>query len=105
MKINFDFSDEQCARLLGKIGYIVEVVTLYYNPDTDPYENEINSSELRGVNYKVAYKAGYKPEVLCKEKPLVNECLDYMYENVVEKTLNQWFFDMLLMHNPWWAHS
>ena len=105
MKINFDFSDEQCARLLDKIGYKIEVMTLYYNPDTDPYENDVNPSELRGINYKVAYKAGYKPEALCKEKPLVNECLDYMYEKVVEKTLNQWFFDMLLLHNPLWAHS
>lgn len=90
------FSDEQCTELLSKAGYTIEVVTLYFNPDSDPYENDLNSSNLRGLNYKVAYKTNCKPEVLCKEKPLVSECRDYMYDNVVEKTLNGWIYDIVL---------
>jgi len=92
MNFRLDFSDEQCANLLEKAGYVIETVTLYYNPDTDPYENEINPSELRGLNYKVAYPRYSKPEALCKEKPLVSECRGYLYYGVIEKFINDWLY-------------
>jgi hypothetical protein len=95
MNFKLDFSDEQCTKLLEKAGYIIETVTLYYNPDTDPYENDLNESELRGLNLKVAYPTNNKPKVLCKDKPLISECLDYMYYKVVEKTINDKLYSMI----------
>ena len=100
MKIDFDFSNEQCAIILRKMGYTTEMVRLYYNPDTDPYENETETSELRGMDCKVVYQAGHKPEALEKEKPLVSECMNYMYDKAVNRIFSNWFYNILLQHNP-----
>ena len=103
MKFNIDFNDEQCSTLLDMQGYVVEEVMLYYNPDTDPYENdeEIDTSLLRGVKYKVVYKQGYKPEELEKEYPLIGECRPYIYANALSNIINNWLYHMMLKNEPY----
>ena len=103
MKVNIEFNEEQCNTLLGIQGYVVEEVMLYYNPDTNPYDNgkECDPSLLRGVKYKVAYKGGYKPEELKKEFPLIDECRAYMYSNVVDSLITNWLYHVMLKHEPY----
>ena len=64
-----EFSDEQCDKLIYKLGYKVETITLYYYSDIDPYGKY---QELNSTDFKVAYK-GEKPKELCVERPLFSE--------------------------------
>lgn len=55
MYINLQFSDDQCDKLIYKLGYKVETITLYYYSDIDPYGKY---KELNSTDFKVAYKGG-----------------------------------------------
>ena len=65
MYINLQFSDDQCDKLIYKVGYKVETMTLYYYSDIDPYGEH---KKLNSTDFKVAYKGG-KPKELCVERP------------------------------------
>ena len=92
MYINLQFSDDQCDKLISKVGYNVETITLYYYSDIDPYGKY---QELNGTDFKVAYK-GEKPKELCVERPLLSECRKYLYSNVIEKIVNECIFNAIL---------
>ena len=87
-----EFSDEQCDKLIYKLGYKVETITLYYYSDIDPYGKY---KELNSIDFKVAYK-GEKPKELCVERPLLSECSKYLYSNVIEKVVNECIFNAIL---------
>ena len=44
---------------------------------------------LRGVEYMVAYPANDRPKVLDDDKPMVDECDDILYDNVMSKLFNK----------------
>ena len=48
-----EFSDDQCDKLIYKLGYKAETITLYYYSDIDPYGKY---KELNSTDFKVAYK-------------------------------------------------
>ena len=98
MKINIEFTEEQCNQLLEKHGYVVEKTTLYYNPETNPYvdDRECDPSLLRGLDYKVVYLRDHKPAELDKEYPLIDECRNYMYSNAVDKMMSNLFYNVML---------
>jgi hypothetical protein len=100
MYINLRFTEEQCNELLSKIGYNTEVVTLYYSKDLDPYGKQ---TELIGYEWKVCYE-GKKPKELCVEKPLLEDCRKYLYDNVVQKVISDWIFNMMLVHTPFCSY-
>ena len=87
-----EFSDDQCDKLIYKLGYKVETITLYYYSDIDPYGKY---QELNSTDFKVAYK-GEKPKELCVERPLFSECSKYLYSNVIEKIINECIFNAIL---------
>ena len=87
-----EFSDDQCDKLIYKLGYKVETITLYYYSDIDPYGKY---QELNSTDFKVAYK-GEKPKELCVERPLFSECSKYLYSNVIEKIVNECIFNAIL---------
>ena len=104
MKVDIEFNDAQCSTLLDMQGYVVEEVTLYYNPDTNPYYDngtECDPSLLRGVEYKVAYKRGHKPAELEKEYPLISECRIYAYSNVLNNLVSNWLYHVMLKNEPY----
>ena len=92
MYINLQFSDDQCDKLIYKLGYKVETITLYYYSDIDPYGKY---QELNSTDFKVVYK-GEKPKELCVERPLFSECSKYLYSNVIEKIVNECIFNAIL---------
>lgn len=94
MYINLRFSEEQCDELLSKIGYKTEITTLYFYKDSDPYGRH---RELSGLDWKVTYK-GEKPKKLCAEYPLLEECREYLHDNVTQKIISEWIFKMMLDH-------
>jgi len=96
MIFKLEFSDEQCKELLTRIGYKTEIVKLYFYRDDNPYGI---CQEFVGYEYKVCYK-GEKPKELCVEYPLLDECVKYLYDNVMKETLNNWIFNVMLQHNP-----
>ena len=107
MRVNVEFSEEQCSQLLAKCGYMTEDVTLYYNPDPNPYNNEkeCDPSLLRAVEYKVAYQNGKKPEELEKEYPLVDECRAHLYPTVLDRVVSDYLFYVMVQHSPnSWSH-
>ena len=92
MYINLQFSDDQCDKLIYKLGYKVETMTLYYYSDIDPYGEH---KKLNSTDFKVAYK-GEKPKELCVERPLLRECSKYLYSNVIQKVVSECIFNAIL---------
>lgn len=92
MIFNLEFSNEQCEELLSKLDYKVETVPLYYELSIDPYGKE---NDLVNSDFKIAYPSKDKPQKLCEEHPLLEECKEYLYHTVVQKILNQQFFKLL----------
>ena len=92
MYINLQCSDGQCDKLIYKVGYKVETMTLYYYSDIDPYGEH---KKLNSTDFKVAYK-GEKPKELCVERPLLRECSKYLYSNVIQKVVSECIFNVIL---------
>jgi hypothetical protein len=95
MKINIELDDYACEGILGLHGYVSEEVTAYFDGSTDPYNNNEESSELRGINVKVAYHRMERPKELDKEHPMLSSLSDYRYEKVVENLFNSRLRDVL----------
>ena len=101
MKINIELGKEMCNLILEKCGYTSEEVTLYLDPMGDVRANEVNPEDLRGVKKVVCYPKCIRPKVLDEEYPLIEDCLDILYDTVVERLFNKWLFNMMLEHRPY----
>ena len=86
MKIDINVSKEDCELILREFGYTSEKVILYHNLLDIPDDSDDN---LRGVEYMVAYPANDRPKVLDDDKPMVDECDDILYDNVMSKLFNK----------------
>ena len=78
MKINIDLSKTACDHILERFNYVSEIVILYYNPIPDFGNDFVQVKELRGLQKKVCYPMGDRPEVLSEEQPLLEDCEDIL---------------------------
>jgi hypothetical protein len=101
MKINIELSKSVCDTILERCGYISENVTLYYDPMNSIRVDEAKPEELRGVQRVVCYPKGNRPEILSEEYPLIGECMDILYEKVIEDLFNSWLVKTMFMHEPY----
>ena len=98
MKINFEIPEDMCKTILDKAGYITEKAKLFYNIH-DEYTG--NEKDLMGVECTLAYPKNKRPKVLDKEKPLIEDCEEFIYGTAIEKLFNIWLINTMLQHNPW----
>jgi hypothetical protein len=102
MKIDIEINKDVCQTILKKFGYVSEKVTLYYDPLSDSRGIEdAPLDELRGMEKTVAYLGGNRPEVLNTEYPLIENCEDIMYDDVVKSLFNSWLLNVMLTHEPY----
>lgn len=101
MKIDIEIGKDTCQFILHRYGYVSEKVTLYYDPMADVRGiDDAPANELIGVEKTVAYPNGERPEVLSEAHPLVEDCEDLMYDDVVKSLFNSWLLKTMFMHEP-----
>ena len=89
MKIDLELTEFDCEELLRMNDYVTEDITAYYYANTDPYNEVNNPSDLRGVNFKIAYHKEFRPKVLEKEHPMLNVVKEYAYGEVINRLYNE----------------
>ena len=101
MKIDIEIGNDVCQFILKRCGYVSEKVTLYYDPMEEVRGIEdAPVNELIGIEKTVAYPNGRRPEVLSERYPLIEDCEDFMYDDVVNSLFNSWLLKAVFMHEP-----
>lgn len=95
MIINIELSDYRCEELLGMNGYVTEEVTAYYYANANPYNEDNNPNDLKGVSFKIAYHKMNRPEELNKKYPMLDVLKDYAYGEVVTKLFNSHLISLI----------
>ena len=94
MRIKINISNETCEDLLKHYGYTSEKLLLYYNIYSE-YEVEPSDENLRAVESTIAYPLSERPEVLNSERPMVDDCREFMYDTVVERLFNKRLLEVM----------
>lgn len=98
MKIEINIPEMMCRDILSKNDYVAEKVTLYYDENADYEYIMPGPRSLRGVERKVAYPRGRKPECLTTEYPMMDECKDFEYDRVVNDLFCSWLYEVMYMY-------
>lgn len=85
MNINIELSEEHVSLLLKMFGYVTEEVLVWYNK----LDDECNVKELGSYYKTIAYESSKRPEVLNKEKIMLDDVKDYGLNNTVNKLFNE----------------
>lgn len=97
MKIEINIPEEMCDTILKRHHYITETTTLYYNEFDDYVES---AASMKPVQCVVAYPEGKRPDKLNDKFPLIEDCKNIMYDNVIEKLFNSWLIKIMLRNDP-----
>lgn len=92
MKINIELSEENVANVLAMSNFVTEKVLVWYNKlDDDCYHLE----ELGSYQMVVAYPKYHRPEVLEKEKIMVDDVKHMEVTEVVNELFNELLINKL----------
>ena len=85
MNINIELNEKYVALLLDMFDYTTEKVLVWYNK----LDDECNVKELGSYYKTIAYESSKRPEVLNKEKIMLDDVKDYGLNNTVNKLFNE----------------
>ena len=88
MVVELDFSKEERDAALERCGFVTEKITGWY--DGSVIQNDtFQEKNLKPFNIETAYPRGNRPEVLSKDKPLLDEVdsADSVFAKLLKKVI------------------